>query len=94
MTGCGYDVYVNATEITVSYNWSEPSFTDPMGSDLHIVSNYPNPVFTFPWGDHTVQYVATKSTNGLSIECTFQIKVRRKSGLTIFYCYLMFIKTS
>jgi hypothetical protein len=90
MTGCSNDVSVNATEMTAGYSWTAPSFTDPMGSDLDIVFNYPNPEFTFPWGDHTVQYVATKKSNGLSTECSFQIKVRRKSNLTISYWYLMF----
>ncbi|XP_053380748.1 fibrillin-1-like isoform X4 [Mercenaria mercenaria] len=76
LTGCSEDVHINATDHTVQYNWTEPTFTDPMGSDLKIVSNYPSPEFTFPWGDYTVQYVATKTSNGLQTECSFQIKVR------------------
>ncbi|XP_053381244.1 sushi, von Willebrand factor type A, EGF and pentraxin domain-containing protein 1-like isoform X2 [Mercenaria mercenaria] len=76
MTGCSADVYKNATDNTVWYNWTAPSFTDPMGSHLDIVYNYPSPEFTFPWGDHTVQYVATKVSNGLVTECSFKIKVR------------------
>ncbi|XP_053381091.1 fibrillin-1-like isoform X2 [Mercenaria mercenaria] len=76
LTGCSEDVHINATGHTVQYNWTEPIFTDPMGSVLEIVSNYPSPEFTFPWGDYTVQYVATKTSNGLRTECSFQVKVR------------------
>ena len=78
MTGCVSDADVNATDHTISYSWTPPSFTDPLGSDLDIVSNYLTPGYTFPWGDHTVQYVATKIRNGMSTECSFTIKVRRK----------------
>ncbi|XP_045191476.2 neurogenic locus notch homolog protein 1-like isoform X3 [Mercenaria mercenaria] len=76
LTGCSEDVHINATDHTVQYSWTEPTFTDPRGSDLNIVSNYPSSEFTFPWGDYTVQYVATKTSNGLQTECSFQIKVR------------------
>jgi hypothetical protein len=78
VTGCHEDIHVNATEQTLEYSWTEPKFSDSRGSALEIVSNYPTPEFTFPWGDFTVQYVATKISNGLRTECSFKIKVRRK----------------
>lgn len=76
VTGCREDLQVNATDSTAHVTWISPNFTDPMGSELQLVSNYPSPEFTFPWGDYTVQYVATKPSNGLVTECTFVIKVR------------------
>jgi hypothetical protein len=78
VTGCHEDIHVNATEQTIEYSWTEPQFSDSRGSSLDIVTNYPTPEFTFPWGDFTVQYVATKTSNGLRTECSFKIKVRRK----------------
>ncbi|XP_060580838.1 sushi, von Willebrand factor type A, EGF and pentraxin domain-containing protein 1-like [Ruditapes philippinarum] len=76
VTGCHEDIHVNATEQTIEYSWTEPQFSDSRGSALDIVSNYHTPEFTFPWGDFTVQYVATKISNGLRTECSFKIKVR------------------
>lgn len=86
MLDCSEDIEVNATDITGTFSWVPPSFYDPMGKDLDIVSNYPSAEFTFPWGDHTVQYVATKTSNGLRTECTFQIKVRRTYLDSTFTC--------
>lgn len=79
MSGCSADVDINTKDQYVHYNWSTPTFTDPMGTELNVVSNYWSPEYKFPWGDHTVQYVATKISNGLQTECIFKVKVRRKS---------------
>ncbi|KAL4218700.1 Sushi [Mactra antiquata] len=76
VVNCSSDIAINATERTIGFDWTPPSFYDPLGNDLDIVSNYPSPSFVFPWGDFTAQYVATKPSNGLSTECTFNIKVR------------------
>lgn len=73
---CHGDIYVNATEHTVDVSWVVPTFSDPMNTELIVTKNYPSPAFTFPWGDFTVQYVATKPSNGLQTECAFQIHVR------------------
>ena len=71
------DISVNATKRTIHLNWTEPVFSDPFGNQIDVTTNYPQPEFTFPWGDFTVQYAATKINNGLTTEITFQIKVRR-----------------
>ncbi|KAL4218703.1 hypothetical protein ACF0H5_021291 [Mactra antiquata] len=76
VVNCSSNIAINATKRTVRYDWTSPSFYDPHGNDLDIVSNYPTPFFVFPWGDYTAQYVATKPSNGLSTECAFNISVR------------------
>lgn len=73
---CNGDMHVNATALTVTNSWQTPNFTDPFGNDLNIEVNYPQPAFTFPWGDFDVRYVATKIKNGLQADCSFTISVR------------------
>ena len=81
MSECPGDILVNATDRTAFINWTEPGFSDPLGNTIDITTNYPTPGFVFPWGDFTVQYTATKTNNGLSTECIFQVRVRRKSAI-------------
>ena len=69
----------NATERTLAVSWPEPVFTDPFDNTIDITANYAEAEFEFPWGDFTVQYVATKINNSLSVECSFNVSVRRKS---------------
>lgn len=76
MSECPGDILVNATDRTAFINWTEPGFSDPLGNTIDITTNYPTPGFVFPWGDFTVQYTATKTNNGLSTECIFQVRVR------------------
>ncbi|KAL4218697.1 hypothetical protein ACF0H5_021285 [Mactra antiquata] len=76
VVNCSSNISINATKRTVRFDWTSPSFYDPLGNHLDIVSNYPTPSFVFPWGDFTAQYVATKPSNGLSAECAFNISVR------------------
>lgn len=76
MEKCPENIHKNATERTLVVTWTPPSFNDSFGTAIDITANYPEPEFEFPWGDFTVQYVATKINNGLSVECVFNISVR------------------
>lgn len=76
MEGCNGDIHVNATHLYVSVNWTAPTFIDPFGNDIDIVTNYQEPTFVYPWGDFAVQYVATKTNNGLQTVCRFNVHVR------------------
>ncbi|KAH3852651.1 hypothetical protein DPMN_095164 [Dreissena polymorpha] len=76
VANCSKSVRVNATERTHKVAWLQPVFSDPMNTELQLVSNYEIPSYTFPWGDFTVQYSATKLRNGLRTECVFNITVR------------------
>ncbi|KAH3782518.1 hypothetical protein DPMN_160435 [Dreissena polymorpha] len=75
-SNCSNNIRVNATERSQFVYWTEPTFFDPMGSELHLVSNYETPSHTFPWGDFTIHYSATKIKNALRTECAFNITVR------------------
>ncbi|XP_041371279.1 neurogenic locus notch homolog protein 1-like [Gigantopelta aegis] len=66
--------YVTTAKVTVE--WTVPVFTDPMGSEIKVISNYPRNNSEFPWGDFTVQYTATKLLNAKQTECTFVVSVR------------------
>lgn len=76
ITGCSEDIKVNTNNMTSHQSWEEPNITDPHGGEVSITKNYMESVFEFPWGEHTVQYHAIKSSNGLSAECTFNISVK------------------
>ena len=78
MFGCPSDISLNATDTTKYGEWQEPTFNDSFGNDIAITKNYQSPQYDFPWGNFTVQYTATKPHNGLSTECVFTVKVRRK----------------
>lgn len=77
-TNCPQNITRVITSPTVVTNWTEPSFHDPMNTHLAISMNYPQNYWEFHWGDYTVQYVATKTRNGLISECIFNIRIRRK----------------
>ncbi|XP_060567378.1 sushi, von Willebrand factor type A, EGF and pentraxin domain-containing protein 1-like [Ruditapes philippinarum] len=74
--GCPENVELNATQSTALYTWIDPVFTDPMGTELNITSSHASSTYRFPWGDHTVSYLATKLLNGLQTNCSFNVKVR------------------
>jgi hypothetical protein len=76
--GCPENVELNATQSTALYTWTDPVFTDPMGTELNITSSHATSTYRFPWGDHIVSYMATKLLNGLQTNCSFNVKVRRK----------------
>ncbi|KAH3796064.1 hypothetical protein DPMN_149630 [Dreissena polymorpha] len=75
-SNCSNNIRVNATERSQFVYWTEPTFFDQMGSELHLVSNYETPSHTFIWGDFTIHYTATKIKNALRTECAFTITVR------------------
>ena len=73
--------FVNYTsERLLEVSWSEPSFSDPHGLNVPVMTarNYQTPTATFSCGVYTVQYVAAKQNNGMQTECAFQISVYRK----------------
>ncbi|XP_052224045.1 sushi, von Willebrand factor type A, EGF and pentraxin domain-containing protein 1-like [Dreissena polymorpha] len=73
---CPSDIRVNATEKTHLVSWTKPIFSDPKGTELLLLSNYETPSYTFPWGDFTIKYSATKLKNGLQNMCVFNISVK------------------
>ena len=80
MTNCSGDFVLHTSDSQLEVSWFEPSFSDPHGLVNPVITaqNYYEPKAVFPWGDHTVQYVATKQNNGMQTECAFQISVYRK----------------
>ncbi|KAK3596191.1 hypothetical protein CHS0354_001887 [Potamilus streckersoni] len=76
MTGCSGNMNKYVSTLTSEISWPTPTFIDPMGTSLIVQSNYDSNTSLFPWGDYTVQYVATKLGNGLVTECVFNISVR------------------
>ncbi|KAH3713150.1 sushi, von Willebrand factor type A, EGF and pentraxin domain-containing protein 1-like [Dreissena polymorpha] len=61
--------------MTSNQTWMEPDFHDPHGFEVVVTKNYPVNSFEFPWGVHIIQYFAVKPSNGLSVECTFEMSI-------------------
>ncbi|XP_050405698.1 sushi, von Willebrand factor type A, EGF and pentraxin domain-containing protein 1-like [Patella vulgata] len=76
MTGCSDDQLIHTHETSHNVTWSIPQFSDPMNKEIRMVTNYPEGFVVAPWGDHVVQYVATKPFNGLQTECKFTVQIR------------------
>ncbi|KAH3752975.1 hypothetical protein DPMN_187602 [Dreissena polymorpha] len=76
MQGCEADREVFVSNMTSVQTWGVPVFLDPHGFEVVVTSNYRSNSFEFPWGVHTVQYAAVKSSNGLTAECTFNIRIK------------------
>ncbi|XP_067656092.1 sushi repeat-containing protein SRPX2-like [Haliotis asinina] len=76
VVNCSSDVSLNTTSRKKYHTWALPTFTDPQGTQVDVISNYPDNKFDFPWGDFGVQYVGTKRVNGLKAKCEFTVKVR------------------
>ncbi|XP_033740052.1 sushi, von Willebrand factor type A, EGF and pentraxin domain-containing protein 1-like [Pecten maximus] len=76
MSGCPSDMSITTGERSTLVNWTEPSFYDPLGTQIIVTRNIPTNQWRFPWGDFTVQITASKPSNGLSTECIFIVKVR------------------
>eukprot|EP00058_Branchiostoma_floridae_P017283 XP_002602771.1 hypothetical protein BRAFLDRAFT_93716 [Branchiostoma floridae] len=72
---CPDDVDVPAEDNLETVRWAPPVFTDFRNETLHVTSNYPDCVETFPWGQYVVQYTATKPFNGLRSTCEFTVRV-------------------
>ncbi|KAK3602545.1 hypothetical protein CHS0354_003797 [Potamilus streckersoni] len=75
MEGCPGNLKKFVSNRISEISWPAPTFTDPMATSLIIESNY-NTNISLPWGDFSVQYVATKPSNGQVTECIFHISVR------------------
>ncbi|KAK3086698.1 hypothetical protein FSP39_022139 [Pinctada imbricata] len=73
---CSKDKFVYSHLPITKISWPTPNFTDPLGNNVKVTSNYQQNEYDFPWGDFTVQYTALKPSNGLRTECTFNITVR------------------
>ncbi|XP_069121727.1 fibropellin-3-like isoform X2 [Argopecten irradians] len=76
ISGCVSNIAVNATTPLQFVNWTAPSFSDPMGNEIQVSSNYPTPEYEFPWGDFVIQYTAVKPSNAMTAECTVHVEVR------------------
>ncbi|XP_050405587.1 sushi, von Willebrand factor type A, EGF and pentraxin domain-containing protein 1 isoform X2 [Patella vulgata] len=76
MTGCSKDQLIYTKDATYNVTWSIPKFSDPFNKNITMLTNYPEGFIVAPWGDHVVQYVATKPFNGLQTECKFTVKIR------------------
>ncbi|KAL3870956.1 hypothetical protein ACJMK2_038981 [Sinanodonta woodiana] len=76
VNGCSGNMFEFVSKLSREVTWLAPTFTDPMGTSLIIQSNYDNNSYEFPWGDFTVQYTATKPSNGLVSDCVFNISIR------------------
>ncbi|OWF51466.1 sushi, von Willebrand factor type A, EGF and pentraxin domain-containing protein 1-like [Mizuhopecten yessoensis] len=76
ITGCDFDISANATTPLHFVNWTAPTFSDPMGNEIHRSTNYPSPEYDFPWGDFVIQYTGVKAANGMTAECTIQVDIR------------------
>ncbi|XP_046547302.1 sushi, von Willebrand factor type A, EGF and pentraxin domain-containing protein 1-like [Haliotis rubra] len=76
MSGCENKTDLNTADHQLTHEWTVPTFTDPLDNEVTTTSNYVSNSYRFPWGDFFVQYVATKTNNGLQKECKFQINVR------------------
>ncbi|XP_078597010.1 E-selectin-like [Branchiostoma floridae x Branchiostoma japonicum] len=72
---CPDDMDVPAEDNRETVRWEPPVFTDFRNETLHVTSNYPDCVETFPWGQYVVQYTATKPFNGLRSTCEFTVRV-------------------
>ncbi|XP_046380223.2 sushi, nidogen and EGF-like domain-containing protein 1 [Haliotis rufescens] len=76
VSGCENKTALNTADRELTHEWTVPTFTDPLGNEVTTTSNYVSSSYRFPWGDFFVQYVATKTNNGLQTECKFQLNVR------------------
>ncbi|XP_035664407.1 sushi, nidogen and EGF-like domain-containing protein 1 [Branchiostoma floridae] len=74
---CPPDQNITTVDNRETVSWQLPTFSDFRNDTFHVTSNYPNNINTetFPWGQHTIQYTATKPSNGLRSSCEFAIRV-------------------
>ncbi|KAL3870938.1 hypothetical protein ACJMK2_038966 [Sinanodonta woodiana] len=73
---CPASIIKHTSTPTANVIWTAPLYSDPLGRNLTLFSNYPRNNWEFPWGDFTVQYNVLKTSNGLWTNCTFPLKVR------------------
>ena len=78
MADCSNDLDIVSSDLITTVKWKKPAFSDLHNLKFEIASNYPENKWDFPWGDFNVSYYARKPSNGLSTECIFHIRVRRK----------------
>ncbi|XP_061166332.1 sushi, nidogen and EGF-like domain-containing protein 1 [Saccostrea echinata] len=74
--GCPGNITSYSKNHNIFVNWTAPVFSDPVGRDIRVTTNYPENNWNFPWGDFMVQYTALKPSNGLQTDCNFSIKTR------------------
>ncbi|XP_019616668.1 PREDICTED: sushi, nidogen and EGF-like domain-containing protein 1 [Branchiostoma belcheri] len=72
---CPTDKNITAVDTRETVVWQSPVFSDFRNETVHVTSNYPSNVETFPWGQYDVQYTATKPFNGLRSSCEFTVRV-------------------
>lgn len=78
MANCSSNIHRKTSDTTTDVQWDIPIFWDIHNFSVQVYTNYPKNTWTFPWGDFTVSYSATKPTNGMKTECSFLVQVRRK----------------
>lgn len=76
MNNCPDNITKFSSEPVTYFNWTAPTFADPVGKPIRISTNYPQNSYDFPWGDFRVQYVALKPSNGMRTTCVFTLKIR------------------